>query len=355
MYALADCNNFFVSCERALQPQLEGKPVVVLSNNDGCVVARSNEAKAMGIKMGTPFFKVKDLVDKGLLTVRSSNYTLYGDLSSRVMSILSGAVPRIEVYSIDEAFLIIEGMDMTKIPGLCHDLVFKIRNLCTSAGSAVTTVMLPRLSYYTATDSNQQKATGLMAKNMNFLLMLGLSIITALVICAEPIIAILGGNDYLGAAPTMRISAPIVLVSSISAMLSQYMIATDHEKSLTITNVVGVALAVACECALILLMGISGAALVLVITELVVYAMRAYILRDYMKHVRKHTDYGRIIIAWAIASVAAGGVFWLVRNFNPFLSITAAAITFLTAFGILLVLFKEVFIMSMIHNRRHKN
>lgn len=236
-----------------------------------------------------------------------------------------------------------------------YQLVFKIRNLCTSAGSAVTTVMLPRLSYYTATDSNRQKATGLMAKNMNFLLMLGLSIITALVICAEPIIAILGGNDYLGAAPAMRISAPIVLVSSISAMLSQYMIAADHEKALTITNVVGLALAVACECALIPLMGISGAALGLVITELVVYAMRAYILRDYMRHVRKHTDYGRIIIAWAIASVAAGGVFWFVRNLNPFLSIAAAGITFLAAFGILLVLFKEVFIMSMIHNRRSKN
>lgn len=170
-----------------------------------------------------------------------------------------------------------------------YQLVFKIRNLCTSAGSAVTTVMLPRLSYYTATDSNQQKATGLMAKNMNFLLMLGLSIITALVICAEPIIAILGGNDYLGAAPTMRISAPIVLVSSISAMLSQYMIAADHEKSLTITNVVGLALAVACECALIPLMGISGAALGLVITETCgIRHARVYSARLYETRAQAH-------------------------------------------------------------------
>lgn len=234
-----------------------------------------------------------------------------------------------------------------------YQLVFKIRNLCTSAGSAVTSVMLPRLSYYESTDGNQRKTTELMAKNMNFLLMLGLSIITALVICAEPIIAILGGNDYLGAAPAMRISAPIVLISSISAMLSQYMIAADHEKALTITNVVGLALAVALECALIPPpMGISGAALGLVITELVVYAMRAYVLRDYMKHVRKHTDYGRIIVAWTVASVAAGGMFWLVCGLNPFLSITAAAMAFLVVFGILLVLFKEVFVMSMIHSRR---
>ena len=105
MYALVDCNNFFVSCERVFQPQLEGRPVVVLSNNDGCVVARSNESKEMGIKMGTPFYQVKHLVEAGKLEVRSSNYILYGDLSDRVMSILAEAVPKIEIYSIDEAFL----------------------------------------------------------------------------------------------------------------------------------------------------------------------------------------------------------------------------------------------------------
>ncbi|MBQ3881923.1 MAG: SOS mutagenesis and repair protein UmuC, partial [Bacteroidales bacterium] len=121
MIALADCNNFFVSCERAFQPQLEGRPVVVLSNNDGCVVARSNESKAMGIKMGTPFFQVKELVEKGSLVVRSSNYTLYGDLSSRVMSILESAFPGIEMYSIDEAFLHLDGLDMGKVPDLSRE------------------------------------------------------------------------------------------------------------------------------------------------------------------------------------------------------------------------------------------
>lgn len=130
MYALADCNNFFVSCERAFQPELEGLPVVVLSNNDGCVVARSNESKAMGIKMGTPFFKIKSLVDSGRLFVRSSNYTLYGDLSARVMSILSGAFPEIEIYSIDEAFLIPDGIDQNVLPEYCRDLVRHVRH-CT--------------------------------------------------------------------------------------------------------------------------------------------------------------------------------------------------------------------------------
>ena len=115
MFLLVDCNNFFVSCERAFQPQLEGRPVVVLSNNDGCVVARSNESKAMGIKMGTPFFKVRALVDSGALEVRSSNYTLYGDLSSRVMSILRDFAPKLEVYSIDEAFLVMDGIPLERL------------------------------------------------------------------------------------------------------------------------------------------------------------------------------------------------------------------------------------------------
>ena len=127
MYALVDCNNFFVSCERVFRPDLEGRPVVVLSNNDGCVVSRSNEAKAMGIPMGQPFFKIRSLMDKGQLVVFSSNYALYGDLSSRVMSLLADAVPQIEIYSIDEAFLHLEGIDPEKIPVLCRDLVDKIR------------------------------------------------------------------------------------------------------------------------------------------------------------------------------------------------------------------------------------
>lgn len=127
MYALVDCNNFFVSCERVFRPELEGKAVVVLSNNDGCVVARSNESKAMGIKMGTPFFQVRHLTQEGKLTACSSNYALYGDLSNRVMSILADALPHIEIYSIDEAFLHLDGINPKDVPGLCRDLVAKVR------------------------------------------------------------------------------------------------------------------------------------------------------------------------------------------------------------------------------------
>ena len=105
MIALVDVNNFYVSCERVFQPALRTRPVVVLSNNDGCVIARSNEAKALGITMGKPFFQIEYLIEKERLAVFSSNYTLYGDLSSRVMEILQMFTPETEIYSIDEAFL----------------------------------------------------------------------------------------------------------------------------------------------------------------------------------------------------------------------------------------------------------
>ncbi len=105
LFALIDCNNFYVSCERLFQPMLQGKPVVVLSNNDGCVIARSDEAKALGIPMGLPAFQLADRIKEHPIDVYSSNYTLYGDLSARVMTTLTQWTPEVEVYSIDEAFL----------------------------------------------------------------------------------------------------------------------------------------------------------------------------------------------------------------------------------------------------------
>lgn len=107
--ALVDCNNFYVSCERVFNPKLEGKPVVVLSNNDGCAVARSNEVKALGIKMAEPWFKIKDIAKRHGIIALSSNYSLYGDMSARVMAILSTFSPQQEVYSIDECFLDLTG------------------------------------------------------------------------------------------------------------------------------------------------------------------------------------------------------------------------------------------------------
>jgi DNA polymerase V len=110
MYALVDCNNFYASCERVFQPQFVGKPVAILSNNDGCVISRSEEAKAVGIPMGAPTFKIKELVKEKNVKLFSSNYPLYGDLSNRVMAILGQFTPNLEIYSIDEAFLNFDGL-----------------------------------------------------------------------------------------------------------------------------------------------------------------------------------------------------------------------------------------------------
>ena len=111
MFALVDCNNFYASCERVFNPKLDKKPIVILSNNDGCVISRSNEAKALGIPMGAPAFKYDALFKKNKIQVFSSNFPLYGDMSSRVMNILTEYTPNIEIYSIDEAFLELKGYE----------------------------------------------------------------------------------------------------------------------------------------------------------------------------------------------------------------------------------------------------
>lgn len=122
MYALVDCNNFYVSCERLFNPKLEGRPIIVLSNNDGCAIARSEEAKALGIDMGTPAFMIDKLIKKHNIEIFSSNYTLYGDISDRVMKTLGTFVPQLEIYSIDEAFLDMHNMDYTDLLKLAIEI-----------------------------------------------------------------------------------------------------------------------------------------------------------------------------------------------------------------------------------------
>lgn len=127
MYGLCDCNNFYASCERVFNPSLIGRPVVVLSNNDGCVIARSNEAKQLGIKMGDPYFQLRDLIRKHDVAVFSSNFVLYGDMSRRVMNLLKKFVPATEVYSIDESFLDFTGMDESKLDELGHEIARTVK------------------------------------------------------------------------------------------------------------------------------------------------------------------------------------------------------------------------------------
>ena len=148
--ALIDCNSFYVSCERLFNPKIRNKPVVVLSSNDGCIISRSNEAKTLGIKMGDPYFKAKDIILKNNVHVFSSNYSLYGDLSRRVMRTLKRFNSEIEIYSIDEAFL-----DLTNFPDdEVEDVGKEIRSIVlqwtgipTSIGIATTKTLSKAANY----------------------------------------------------------------------------------------------------------------------------------------------------------------------------------------------------------------
>lgn len=141
MFALVDCNNFYVSCERVFNPSLGNVPVVVLSNNDGCVISRSNEAKALGIPMGAAAFKYRDMFKEHGVKVFSSNFTLYGDFSGRVIRILKDFCPEVEVYSVDEAFLSLdgfEGRDLTAYAQNMRDTIFQWTGIPVSIGIAST-------------------------------------------------------------------------------------------------------------------------------------------------------------------------------------------------------------------------
>lgn len=145
--ALVDCNNFYVSCERVFNPKLEGRPVVVLSNNDGCAVARSNEVKALGVSMGTPWFQLKDLARRHGIIAYSSNYALYADMSNRVMAILSRFSPHQEVYSIDESFLDLSGFGHRNLTRYSQHIRQTIRQwtglpVCVGIGSTKTLAKL---------------------------------------------------------------------------------------------------------------------------------------------------------------------------------------------------------------------
>ena len=159
-FALVDCNNFYASCERVFEPKLEGRPIVVLSNNDGCIIARSNEAKALGIKMGEPLFKAKKIIEKNNVKVFSSNYALYGSMSNRVMKILEQSFPNIEIYSIDEAFMEISSLkkiyNYSKYAMEVREIILKWTGIPVSIGIGETKT-LAKISNQIAKDNPKTK------------------------------------------------------------------------------------------------------------------------------------------------------------------------------------------------------
>lgn len=150
MFAIIDCNNFYASCERLFNPALADKPIVVLSNNDGCVIARSNEAKALGIQMGEPFFRIRGLCQRQAVFVFSSNYAFYGDLSRRVMQVIEESWPEVEIYSIDEAFVDLSQLPAGQRKEFCQALQQKIRRytgIPVSIGLAPTKTLAKLANY----------------------------------------------------------------------------------------------------------------------------------------------------------------------------------------------------------------
>lgn len=151
IFALVDCNSFYVSCERVFDPVVRFKPVVVLSNNDGCAISRSNEAKAVGIAMGAPIFKCRDIVQQHDVKVFSANFVLYGDMSGRVMSVLSQFTPNMEIYSIDEAFLSLDGFEHLGLEPYARQIraeVKKQTGIPTSVGVSPTKTLSKIANHY---------------------------------------------------------------------------------------------------------------------------------------------------------------------------------------------------------------
>lgn len=151
MIGLIDCNNFFVSCERVFRPEIAKRPVVVMSNNDGCAVAMSNEAKALGIKRGVPVYQIKELIRRHNVVTFSGNHKLYGDMSSRVIATIASIVPELEVYSVDECFIDFSGFNKEQIETLGHQIVTKIRRdvgIPTSLGIAPTKTLAKIASHF---------------------------------------------------------------------------------------------------------------------------------------------------------------------------------------------------------------
>ena len=148
MFALVDCNNFYASCERVFNPKWKNQPIVVLSNNDGCIIARSNEAKALGIPMGAPFFQYKDMLKAHNVIVCSSNYTLYGEMSERVMGTLKQFSPDIQIYSIDEAFLALQGENLMDQGLKIRETVLRWTGIPVSIGIAKTKTLAKAANNY---------------------------------------------------------------------------------------------------------------------------------------------------------------------------------------------------------------
>ncbi|MCH4851963.1 flippase [Bifidobacterium pseudolongum] len=229
-----------------------------------------------------------------------------------------------------------------------YQLVAKIRNIAGSAVNSVGSVMLPRLSYYESQEDGHDRTSRLVAKNLNFLFIAGLLFIAGIVICADPIILILGGQQYLGARLALIISSLTILFSPINTILSQYMIARGQEKLYAIINTIGLVGGVMLCLSLIPTFGIAGAALSSIGIEIITLVLRGFFVRSFLREITRHLDFGRIFIAFALSSLIGFATAHAVHGINVFGQFIICALAIGVPYLALLLLFRESFICSIL-------
>lgn len=232
-----------------------------------------------------------------------------------------------------------------------YQLVVKIKNLCATAVNSVSGVMLPRISYYEAT-GDHKKTVRLIGKNLNFLAIVSLMLISILIICSKPIILILGGPQYVEAQSALMLVSFVMLFSSTNLVLSQYMVAEGREKQYAVINVLGLIMGITAGCTLIPLLGINGAAVSVCIGEIVTLVIRCWVLRSLVKEVRPYLDFGRIFLC-AIASFAvAACAAYYVMALNVIVQILIDFTVFALVYGLGLLMVHEKFIYSVLNRSK---
>lgn len=260
-----------------------------------------------------------------------------------VSSVSSGMYTQVDL-------LLVGFLGTTNMVGL-YQLVVKIKNLCTTAVNSVGNVMLPRLSYYES-HGEKNKTALLMAKNLNFLALSGLALISVILLCAKPIIFILGGPDFIGGTNALILISPALLFSSTNGILSQYLVAIGRERTYAAINFTGLIAAIIYCCILIPIWGIDGAAIAITLCELTVLIIRVVVLKNFMIAVWNYLEWGKIALSSTIAFGISAVITYFIKSTPQSIQFILPLITYALIYGIILILSKESFVTSAIRRAK---
>ncbi|RSX55525.1 Flippase [Bifidobacterium dolichotidis] len=229
-----------------------------------------------------------------------------------------------------------------------YQMIVKIRGICYTAVNSVGSVILPRISYYES-QSHHSNTKKLIGKNLNFLFIISFGMMIMLIFCGQPIIQILGGSQYLVGTTALTIASPIILFSATNNTLSQYLIASNHEKEYAVVNICGLILSIIFCCILIPRFGINGAALGIALCEFCTLSIRSFIVRDFIKELREETDFLRILPAILITAVSVWYVQRFIQGLNPFVQLIISGLVFSIIYLSSLIIAREKFILGLLH------